>query len=295
MLVFNLRKIIKLINREEIKKLMSSYYEKLLKKPTVYTFGFGTDHSNKFLNIKKDANMIKEISDEGNGSYYFLEKQDDIPKSFADCLGGLLSIVSQNIILTIELKNNVKIGKFLSKNKVKNIDDNKIEINIGDSKNYYFLINKVLSEEKRDILFSIKIPKISKDDNNFEICNLKLDYLNVINMKKESIERSCNIKRVSTLSNGVEVSIELDKHRNRLMAAEAIERAKKFADDNKLEEAKKEILQAIETIKRSPSRDLEFCQFLIDDLNVCKNSLKDRVEYVNYGSKFVKIIINFIV
>ena len=36
---------------------------------TVYTFGFGQDH---------DANMLKEISDAGNGMYYFIETEDKV-------------------------------------------------------------------------------------------------------------------------------------------------------------------------------------------------------------------------
>ena len=61
---------------------MRNTVEKLSKRTTVYTFGFGKDH---------DGNMLRAISEEGQGIYYFLEKKDDIPKSFADCLGGLLS------------------------------------------------------------------------------------------------------------------------------------------------------------------------------------------------------------
>ena len=36
---------------------------------TIYTFGFGKDHN---------ADMLKEISDTGNGMYYFIETNDKV-------------------------------------------------------------------------------------------------------------------------------------------------------------------------------------------------------------------------
>jgi len=184
--------------------------------------------------------MLKAISDEGSGVYYFLEKKDDIPKSFADCLGGLLSVVSQNITLRLELSNGAKLLKYLSRFKTKGIIENGIEINIGD----------MLSEEKRDIIFSIKLPNIDTPNDDSEVCKVKLDYLNVIEMENESKEIKCNINRLTNFSKDFSISIELDKQRNRIVSTDALDKARKLADDGKLDEAKTVLVQCIDSIKK---------------------------------------------
>ena len=52
----------------------------------VFTMGYGSDH---------DSEMLHHIADAGNGLYYYIENKDNIPESFCDCLGGLLSVTAQ--------------------------------------------------------------------------------------------------------------------------------------------------------------------------------------------------------
>jgi len=145
----------------------------------------------------------------------------------------------------------------------------------------------MLSEEKRDILFSIKLPDIDSENKDFEVCNVKLDYLNVIEMNNESKEINCSIKRIKTLSDNFSISIELDKQRNRINSTDALDKARKLADEGNLDEAKTVLVQCIDLIKKSASKDLEFCQSLIDDLNSCKDSLKSKEEYSSFGNKIM--------
>jgi hypothetical protein len=246
---------------------MKKLSEKIEKRATTFTFGFGKDH---------DGNMLRAISEEGQGMYYFLEKKDDIPKSFADCLGGLLSVVSQNITLTLETKNGVKLEKYLSNFKNKVINDNKIQINIGD----------MLSEEKRDILFKLKIPK-TDEEKELEFCTISLSYMNVVEMNNESIEINPTIKIVKTFTENYTISIELDKQNNRYLTTQSLEQARNLADKGNLEEARKVLTKAIESIEKSASKDLEFCQNLIEDLKSCMGSMKDVEKYHDYGNKLM--------
>merc|ERR1711968_119719 len=57
---------------------------------SVYTFGFGADH---------DPLLLQNISSAAQGLYYFIQTTEAIPDSFADCLGGLLSVAAQNVRL----------------------------------------------------------------------------------------------------------------------------------------------------------------------------------------------------
>jgi len=71
---------------------------------SIFCFGFGADH---------DAQLLKKISESANGLYYFIEKEADIGTAFGDCLGGLISMVCQKMILTIEPAPGVTIKRVL--------------------------------------------------------------------------------------------------------------------------------------------------------------------------------------
>ena len=107
---------------------------------TVYTFGYGSDHS---------ANMLKEISQAGNGVYFFIDTNEKIPESFADCLGGVLSTVGQNISLKVELRNGATISEFIAeKTPTYNANKTSADVALGD----------LQSEEQRDVLMEIQLP-----------------------------------------------------------------------------------------------------------------------------------------
>jgi hypothetical protein len=76
---------------------------------SVTAFGFGADH---------DANLLRSICDGTNGTrekcflglwqnflgmFYYVESAEKIALAFADSLGGLLSVVAQNLELTLEV------------------------------------------------------------------------------------------------------------------------------------------------------------------------------------------------
>ena len=60
---------------------------------TLHTFGYGKDHNAKLLG--ELAAITRD------GSYYFVNNEQDVSTAFGDALGGVLSVVAQNVILTI--------------------------------------------------------------------------------------------------------------------------------------------------------------------------------------------------
>ena len=48
------------------------------------------------------SSLLEAISTQGGGVYYYIDSNEKIPESFADCLGGLLSVVGQNLSLKLE-------------------------------------------------------------------------------------------------------------------------------------------------------------------------------------------------
>merc|ERR1719334_2405125 len=54
---------------------------------TINTFGFGSGHNDQ---------LLKAIAENGRGMYAYIENTDQISDTFAECLGGLVSIIGQH-------------------------------------------------------------------------------------------------------------------------------------------------------------------------------------------------------
>lgn len=82
---------------------------------SVFSFGFGEDH---------DANLLGSIATRGSGVYYHVQNETEIRDSFANCLGGLLSVGAQNITVSVP-KDSVCLSKW------KSTVDDELSISLG--------------------------------------------------------------------------------------------------------------------------------------------------------------------
>jgi len=79
----------------------------------------------------------------------------------------------------------------------------------------------------------------------------------------------------------------LDKQRNRIMTAEALEKANRLGTSDKLDEARAAINEAIQRISISSSCNEVFSQDLITDLKEALTRIRDTVSYQTSGSKYM--------
>jgi len=249
---------------EEIIKALEGILISIKRSCTIFTFGYGSDH---------DANMLKEISKIGKGIYYYIEKADDIPESFADCIGGLLSVVAQNISMIVEPLNSIKISEIFTHYK-NTQDGNRYTINFGD----------LYSEEKRNILFKASLPELAASLDSFELIKFTLNYFNVLTSTLESVTSTLNIRRPEITPNQ-EVDPLLDEQRNRLETAQIIKQAKIIADKGELENARSSISEVILKIKKSPSCDTEVSKNMVNDLTEAFDDMSTKQEYLSKGQK----------
>lgn len=240
--------------------------QEMKQKLSLFTFGFGKDH---------DPNMLKPIAEAGRGLYYFLEREDEIPNSFADCLGGLLSTVGQNIKVSVKPRGENKVLQSLSRFPCKKTDD-QLEISIGD----------IYSEEKRDLLFEIEIPEIDYVTESFKVLDITLDYFNVLTSKIETFSFVSSIERPMKVDK-FDVNYEVDKQRNRIETNEALRKAKEFSDKKDLAEGRKVLQCQIERIEKSISGEDKLCKAMVEDLKNLLKELKDVTSYISTGSKFM--------
>ena len=242
---------------------------------TLFTFGFGVEHS---------ANMLVSMSQVGGGLYYYVQKEDEIPQSFSDCLGGLIAVVAQNIVLKIKCSgdNGVVLKQVMTGEggyKQQIIEPNReIHVRLGD----------LYAEENRDIVFELELPVLRSALEKQELVTVSLSYANVVSTEMDQLHCTSFISRSeSTLNSSGQPNLLIDRQRNRLLTVEALRQAKLYADSNALDSAKEVLNGAMLRIQQSPSEREDFCQGLVRDLRQCLNEMTTVDRYANVGSKMV--------
>nr|WP_274381428.1 hypothetical protein [Paenibacillus mesophilus] len=77
-----------------------------------------------------DEELMEGIADQGGGNFYFIEKPEDIPGIFSKELDGLLSVVAQNIKLTIRPSATTQIKHIYGYKAQENNDG--LKLSLGD-------------------------------------------------------------------------------------------------------------------------------------------------------------------
>jgi len=216
--------------------------------------------------------MLKAIADSGNGLYFFILDKDAIADAFTNCLGGLLSVVGQNIYLDFKALGETKIIRINTKFQVTEVVPNL---------QYKVKLPDLQSEEERDILCEVTLAA-SDVTQQIPVVQLEMSYFNVLTLKQDTNSAICTITR--GLVDSTNPSIAVDKQKNRMIAADAITGAKAGADANQYENARTIIKTAISTITNSASSSDSYSKSLLDDLQKVLIGLQDTSTYVAYGS-----------
>jgi Mg-chelatase subunit ChlD len=237
----------------------------------VHAFGFGGDH---------DAAALHSIAEASGGTFSFIEDEAVIQDAFAQCIGGLLSVVVQKMWVSLECVHpdvslsSVKSGSYAN---LLSSDGQSGSIEVGD----------LYADEERDFLISVKVPCTSceelvlvqiggsyKDPVNKETLNLE--------HKRVSIQRPCN----TVLEN---VSIEVDRVRNRVRAAEAMALARAAAEKGTLSEAVATLDEERQRLANSVSGQIRdrLCLSLDAELKEMQDRMASRKRYEMSGRAYI--------
>lgn len=271
-------------------KQIVTMVQKLLKNmdytSTVFTFGFGTDH---------DANMLRDVAEAGHGLYYYIDSMEKIPETFGDCLGGLLSVVAQNIKIVVEtVDNGVEIvvdGKDSSSGGIGSsmlIQKRNCNIIVPNHK-VEFVVGDIYYEESKNLVFTVKLPLVRSIVDSQLVVKATVTYFDVIDMATVSFERQLSVKREGVTEAPTYRSVNglLDQQRNRILCANALEEGRLLANKSNLEEARTVIHTAMNKIMHSPAyqKKDEFCEGLVKDMKDCLEDMNERTRYEQLGSK----------
>ncbi|KAJ7947834.1 Zinc finger C3HC4-type RING finger family protein [Quillaja saponaria] len=182
----------------------------------VHAFGFGADH---------DATSMHSISEMSGGTFSFIEAEGVIQDAFAQCIGGLLSVVVQEVQVKVDCVHpslqvcSIKAGSYQTSM-------------TGNARKASICVGDLYAEEERDFLVTVNIPV---DFSSDEMSLLKVRCIHRDPITKEMVamqeKEASEVKiRRPEVSGELAVSIEVDRQRNRLCAAEAMAEARVAAE-----------------------------------------------------------------
>uniref|UniRef100_A0ACD5YTD7 Uncharacterized protein n=1 Tax=Avena sativa TaxID=4498 RepID=A0ACD5YTD7_AVESA len=184
----------------------------------VHGFGIGADH---------DSDALHTIAEVSGGTFSFIEDEGVIQDAFAQCIGGLLSVVVQDMLLTVECVHagvklrSIKSGSYLSKV-------------AGDGSNGSIDVGHLYADEERDFLLSVSFPQSREHTTLLKVSFSYRDPLTNEGVKIQGYE----VKILRPKSPTSEpVCMEVDRERNRVRAADSIEAARAAAERGVLSDA----------------------------------------------------------
>ena len=206
--------------------------------------------------------------------YAYIENTDQISDTFAECLGGLVSIIGQDLKVQVQALNEVEITRCLSKGYSVKVDVPK--------KKHTVSVKDLQSEESRDFIFELKVPRIEGEKKEDPLVQLSVNYMNVVKGGAETLTNICSVTRIKGKQIG-ERNLELDLQYNRVLAADAMEEADKLAKSGKLEDARNVMSSAQAVISNSPSKNDAYCVTMAQDLGQLQSTMSSASQYAMGG------------
>ncbi|XP_020259660.1 uncharacterized protein LOC109836201 [Asparagus officinalis] len=237
----------------------------------VHSFGFGADH---------DSVSMHSISESSGGTFSFIEAEGVIQDAFAQCIGGLLSVVVQELEVNVEsVLPGVQIAPIKSGSYASQVAENgrSGSINVGD----------LYADEDRDFLVSVNVPSVSTED--VVLLKVNCAYKDPISKETVCVEgEELRIQRPEIVRT-ITMSIEVDRERNRIKAAEAMAEARAAAEQGLLSQA----VSTLEYCRRILSESLagksndRLCVALDAEMREMQERMASRQRYEASGRAYV--------
>lgn len=246
----------------------------------VHTFGFGSDH---------DAATMHSIAEASGGTFSFIETENVIQDAFAQCIGGLLSVIIQDVQVEITSANSevqliaIQAGSYAS-----NIIDGGQQgsVKIGD----------LYAEEERDFLVELKLPAVLSSINTSGCDDMKVVAVTctyrdpVLQQAIQTMVSELYIKRPEAINIEQQtVCLEVDRQRNRLCTANSIAEARAFADRGDLSRAQLILGTRRAAVQGSPAAQAgdQLCRVLESELTEMQERMANVQLYENSGRAYV--------
>ncbi|XP_020584864.1 uncharacterized protein LOC110027688 [Phalaenopsis equestris] len=236
----------------------------------IHVFGFGADH---------DSVSMHSISETSGGTFSFIESELAIQDAFAQCIGGLLSVLVQELIVKIERVNpdvhltSIQSGSYANQ--------------VFDGANGLISVGDLYAEEERDFLVSVSVPPATAEETVLLkfYCSYRDPLSNeMVNMEGEDV----GIRRPEHVAERV-MSAEVERERIRVQAAKAMAEARVAAERGALSEAvlileSQRSILSLSAVGRSGDR---LCVSMDAELREMQERMESRQKYEESGRAYM--------
>ena len=199
------------------------------------TLGFGNDFN---------EDLLVGIAKHATGKFYYIETPDSAPAVFREELEGLLTLVAQNIELTITMQDPVRLMRQWTGYAAKQ-SGNTVTFNLGDA----------YADEEKRLLLSLIVPNMGAIGERI-LATLAVNYAEIseksVTTKRLEFPIVVNLTDPATAA-AAKLRIEVVEELGLQMAAEARKKAVERADDGDIAGASQLIREAIDTLVAMPS------------------------------------------
>ncbi|KAF8672706.1 hypothetical protein HU200_049402 [Digitaria exilis] len=231
----------------------------------VHAFGFGADH---------DAAAMHAVAEETRGTFSFVENQAAIQDSFAQCIGGLLSVAMQNARIAMTC---VHPGVRVLGINVET-DRRAASVDVGE----------LYADEERRFLVFVRVPTSQATEEVTRLMKVWCLYDDVVTGCSEAVAgEDAVVLRPWQVAEGddAEVSIEVERERVRVTATEDMAAARAAAERGNHAEAARILESGKEAVRWSaPGMAGDpTCAVLEEELSDLGARVASRREYEQTG------------
>jgi Ca-activated chloride channel homolog len=196
------------------------------------TMGLGADFN---------EDLMMAMADAGGGAFYFIESPEVAPLIFQEELRGLLSVVGQNLVVSIEPSQHITHVSQLNAYNM-HTDGHRVSFSLGD----------VFGDEIKTLLLELSIPGL-KEAGQQEIAKLIFEFDEILEKgtRHQSMEMAVQVNIAAAANLPAPANAEVRESVLLLHAAQARREAVSAADKGEYQHASQVLKQAADAIDDS--------------------------------------------
>jgi Ca-activated chloride channel family protein len=236
---------------------------------TTPTMGLGADFN---------EDLLMEMADAGGGAFYFIESPEVAPLIFEEELRGLLNLVGQNLVISIEPTDDVVTNVSQLNAYNMHTDGQRVSYEMGD----------VFGDEVKTLVLELAIPAL-KDVGHRQIATLRFEYDEI----REGGTEHRIMEQPVFVNVGVPAELppppnpEVRRSVLLLQAAQARREAVAAADKGDFGQASQVLRQAAENIENSAVKDAELIEEQSALIQQANDMERGDEYYGNYSRKLM--------
>jgi hypothetical protein len=200
---------------------------------SVYAFGFGKDH---------DAALLSDLAEQAQTPFTFVEDSDKIREAFAGAMGGLTSMIAQNLELSIDCR--VALKSIHTPFAMQRTSDSSAKVTIPD----------MFAGESRNVLVELSVPAGDADGDMV----LLESHVRYTDLRSGTLAQTVPVQmettRVDEPQPEQEPDMEVLAQRERVEVTQALQLATRQCDDGRFDEAQQVLDVANKRIKENKCR-----------------------------------------